>query len=79
MKEYTAENAVEQKAENGLTILPENLSDEVKDILREAADTLTAGLFTPPTLDQYAQGSGDSKGLKANKVSPNQQPGRGGR
>lgn len=78
--EYTAEDAVMQKAENGLTILPDNLSDEVKDILKSAAETLTAGLFTPPTLEQYGQGgSGDSRGLKGKNVSPVQQPGRGNR
>ena len=76
-EEYSVEEAIAQKANNGLTILPENLSDEVKEILKSAADALTAGLFTPPTIEQYSQGDGDSKGLKASKVSPNQQPGRG--
>ncbi len=75
--EFSVDDAIAEKAESGMTILPENLSDEVKAILKSTADTLTAGLFTPPTLDKYAQGSGDSKGLKANKVSPNQTPGRG--
>jgi intracellular multiplication protein IcmO len=77
---YSAEEAVAQKADSGMTILPDNLSDEVKAILKSAADTLTSGLFSPPTMDRYAEGgSGDSKGFKASNVSPNQQPGRGGR
>jgi intracellular multiplication protein IcmO len=76
---YTAEEAVKQKAENGLTILPENLSDEVKEILQSAAETLTAGLFTPPTLETYNQGQGDSKGFKAKTISPAQTPGKAGR
>lgn len=75
--EFSVDDAIAQQAESGMTILPENLSDEVKAILKSAADTLTSGLFSPPTLDQYGQGSGDSKGLKANNVSPNQTPGRG--
>jgi len=75
--EYSAEEAVAQKSEQGLTILPENLSDEVREILKNTAETLTSGLFSNPSLDQYAQGEGDSKGLKANNVSPNQTPGRG--
>ena len=78
-EDYSVEDAIAQKAENGLTMLPENLSDEVKEILKSAADTLTAGLFNPPTLEQYAQGGeGDSKGLKAKTVTPGQQPGRRG-
>ena len=77
---FTAEEAVAHKAESGMTILPDNLTDEVKAILKSAADTLTSGLFSPPTMDRYGQGgAGDSKGFKAKNVSPNQQPGRGGR
>lgn len=77
---YSADNAVTQKAETGETILPDNLSDEVKNILKSAADSLTAGLFSPPTLDRYAQGGqGDSKGFKAKNISPTQQPGKTGR
>lgn len=78
-EDYSVEEAIAQKAENGLTILPENLSDEVKEILKSAADTLTAGLFSPPTLEEYAQGgAGDSKGLKVKTPAQNQQPGRRG-
>jgi len=75
--DYNVDDAIAEKAEGGMTILPDNLSDEVKNILKSAADTLTAGLFNPPTMDRYSQGAGDSKGLKANNVSPNQTPGRG--
>jgi intracellular multiplication protein IcmO len=78
--DYNVEDAIAEKAESGTTILPENLSDDVKNILKSAADTLTAGLFSPPTLDKYAQGGeGDSKGFKAKTISPNQQPGKTGR
>ena len=77
--EYSVEDAIAQQAESGLTILPENLSDEVKDILKSAAETLTSGLFSAPSMDRYHQGTGDSKGLKASNVKPNQTPGRGGR
>ena len=78
---YSAEEAVNEKAETGLTILPDNLSDEVKNILKSAADSVTAGLFSKPTMDRYAQGGqGDSKGFKAKNVSPAQKPpGQGGR
>ena len=76
----SVEASIEAKAESGLTILPENLSDEVKDILKSAAETLTAGLFSPPSMDRYAQGGqGDSKGFKAKGISPAQQPGKSGR
>ena len=78
--EFSVDDAIAQKAENGMTVLPENLSDEVKDILKSAADNLTAGLFTPPTRAQYGQGgAGDSKGFKAKTVSsPTNQPKSGG-
>jgi len=65
---YSSVEAVEIKAREGLTVLPENLSDEVKEILKSAADILTAGLFNPPTLDErYAEGGGggDSRGFKS--------------
>lgn len=75
--DFSVDEAIAKQAESGMTILPENLSDEVKSILKSAAETLTAGLFSPPTVDSYAQGAGDSKGFKANNVSPNQTPGRG--
>jgi len=70
--DYSAEDAVTQQAESGLTILPENLSEDVQNILKSAAETLTSGLFTPPSVDRYHQGAGDSKGLKANNVKPGQ-------
>ncbi|PCI00229.1 MAG: type IV secretion protein IcmO [Alphaproteobacteria bacterium] len=79
-EEYSVEDAIAEKADGGATILPENLSDEVKEILKSAADALTAGLFSPPTMDEYAQGGdGDGKGLKAKNISPVQQPGKTGR
>lgn len=80
VEDYSAIDAVETKAREGLTVLPENLSDEVKEILKSAADTLTAGLFNPPTLDErYAEGgSGDSRSFKA-KTGPGQGPGKTGK
>ena len=79
VSDYTAEEAIAEKAENGTVILPDELSDDVRDILKSAADTLTAGLFNAPTIDQYSQdGAGDSKGFKAKKISPAQQPGKKG-
>ena len=79
LEEYDAEDAIAQKATDGTVVLPDTLSDEVKDILKSAADNLTAGLFNAPTMDQYAQGgAGDSKGFKA-KIAPTQQPGKTGR
>ena len=79
LEEYSAEDAVATKAESGAITLPDTLSDEVKDILKSAADNLTAGLFNAPTMDKYAQGgAGDSKGFKA-KIAPTQQPGKTGR
>lgn len=77
---YSADEAVETKAREGLTVLPETLSDEVKDILKSAAETLTAGLFNPPTLDdRYAQGGdGDSRSFKS-KMGPGQGPGKTGK
>ena len=77
--DFDVEDAVREKAESGMTVLPENLSDDVQKILKDAAETLTAGLFTPPSLDRYSQGgSGDSKGFKAKNISPVQKPGQGG-
>jgi hypothetical protein len=77
--DYNVDDAIAQQAESGMTVLPENLSDDVKAILQSAAETLTAGLFTPPTRENYAQGGqGDSKGFKNKTItSPGQKPGKG--
>jgi intracellular multiplication protein IcmO len=77
--DFDVEEAIQEKAESGMTILPENLSEDVQKILKDAAETLTAGLFTPPSLDRYSQGgAGDNKGFKAKNISPVQKPGQGG-
>jgi hypothetical protein len=80
LETYNVEEAIQEKADAGTVSLPDTLSDEVKNILKSAADTLTTGLFNPPTMDQYASGgTGDSRGHTAKKLSPGQQPGKTGR
>jgi intracellular multiplication protein IcmO len=70
VEEYDAQDAVEQKAKTGITLMPEGLSDEVKNILKGAADTLAAGLFGTPEL-RFGQGGSDSRTVKpANTTSP---------
>lgn len=56
--------AVEQKAKGGMTMMPEGLSEEVKGILKGAADTLAAGLFGTPELKAGVAGGGDSRTVK---------------
>jgi len=68
---YDSAEAVEQKAKTGMTMMPEGLSEEVKTILKSAADTLAAGLFGSPQLQPGAQGGGDSRTIKpANATTP---------
>lgn len=50
LDEYSAEDAVEVKANTGMTLLPDGLTDEVKLILKQAADTLKAGLVGTPNM-----------------------------
>ncbi|MCB1537551.1 MAG: type IV secretion system DNA-binding domain-containing protein [Rhodospirillales bacterium] len=61
---FDSMEAVEHKAKTGMTMMPENLSDEVKSILKSAADNLAAGLFGSPELQPGAAGGGGGKGLK---------------
>ncbi|NBX66338.1 MAG: type IV secretion protein IcmO [Proteobacteria bacterium] len=67
---YDAMEAVEEKAKTGMTMMPEGLSDEVKSILKGAADTLAAGLFGTPQLGLQSSGSGGGQVAK-----PVSQPG----
>lgn len=61
---YDSMEAVEQKAKTGMTMMPEGLSDAVKDILKGAADTLAAGLFGAPELRPGTTGSGGGQVVK---------------
>ncbi len=67
---YDATQAVEEKAKSGMTMMPEGLSDEVKTILKGAADTLAAGLFGTPQMGLESSGSGGGQVAK-----PVSQPG----
>lgn len=67
---YDAAEAVEQRAKTGMTMMPEGLSDEVKGILKSAADTLAAGLFGTPELKAGVQSGGDSRTVKPANVQP---------
>lgn len=67
---YDSAEAVEQRAKTGMTMMPEGLSEEVRGILKGAADTLAAGLFGTPQLQATATG-GDSRTVKpANVTTP---------
>lgn len=48
--DYSATDAVSQMAQDGTVDMPDNLSDAVKDILKGAAESLSAGLFSLPTI-----------------------------
>ncbi len=61
---FDSMEAVDTKARTGMTMMPEGLSDEVKGILKSAADNLAAGLFGTPDLAPGAQGGGDSRTVK---------------
>lgn len=52
--DYSAQDAVEKMAREGVADMPDNLSDAVKDILKSAADSLSAGLFSLPTISTEA-------------------------
>lgn len=52
LEQFSAEDAVETLAEEGVTLMPEGLSDDVKQILKEAADNISAGLFSKPSLSK---------------------------
>jgi len=67
---YDAAEAVEQRARTGMTMMPESLSEEVKGILKSAADTLAAGLFGTPELQPGAQSGGDSRTIKPANAQP---------
>ncbi|MBU6234654.1 MAG: type IV secretion system DNA-binding domain-containing protein [Alphaproteobacteria bacterium] len=67
---YDAQQAVEEKAKTGITMMPEGLSDEVRGILKGAADNLAAGLFGTPQLGLQSSGSGGGQTAK-----PVSQPG----
>ncbi len=64
VERFDSMQAVEQKAKGGLTMMPENLTDAVKSILKSAADTLAAGLFGTPELQVGAASGGDSRTVK---------------
>lgn len=68
LEEFDSEDAVDLQADEGVTLMPEGLSDEVKDILKEAADNISNGLFSKPELDQSATG-----GAPAPTTDPNAQ------
>lgn len=68
--QYSAEKAVEEKARSGATLLPEGLSDEVKSILKGAADSLSAGLFGTPTLRQDAEKTADAAPVRKPPTTP---------
>ena len=67
---YDAAEAVEQRAKTGMNMMPEGLSDEVKGILKSAADTLAAGLFGTPELRAGVQSGGDSRTIKPANAQP---------
>lgn len=67
---YDAMQAVDEKAKSGMTMMPEGLSEEVKTILKGAADALAAGLFGTPQLGLQSSGSGGGQVAK-----PVSQPG----
>lgn len=69
-EDYDAMKAVEEKARSGITMMPEGLSDEVKSILKGAADTLAAGLFGTPELGYGAAGGSDSRTIKPANAQP---------
>ncbi|HEY8963889.1 MAG TPA: TraM recognition domain-containing protein [Alphaproteobacteria bacterium] len=62
-KDFDSMEAVEQQAKTGMTLMPEGLSNEVKAILKSAADTIASGLFGTPQLQATSSGSG-SQGVK---------------
>lgn len=49
---YNAEDAVEALANDGEYLMPDGLSDDVKNILMGAADNIKSGLFNQPQLQQ---------------------------
>ena len=49
---YNAEDAVEALANEGEYLMPDGLSDDVKNILMGAADNIKSGLFNQPQLQQ---------------------------
>lgn len=46
---YDAEDAVDETLSSGKIMLPEGLTDEAAEIFKDAAKTLTTGLFAKPT------------------------------
>lgn len=60
---FDSMEAVEAKAK-GMTMMPEGLSNEVKAILKSAADTIAAGLFGTPQLQPGASSGSGGQGQK---------------
>lgn len=52
LDQFSSEDAVNAQADEGTTLMPEGLSDEVKEILKEAADNISSGLFSKPVIDK---------------------------
>ncbi len=69
-EQYSPEKAVEEKARSGATLLPEGLSDEVKSILKGAADSLSAGLFGAPTIQQDAEKTAEAAPTRKPPTTP---------
>ena len=67
--DYSASDAVDQMARDGTADMPDNLSDAVKDILKSAAESLSAGLFSLPTISTDA-GTGAPTPPKQPPASP---------
>lgn len=51
LEKFDSEDAVDIQADEGITLMPEGLSDDVVNILKEAADNITSGLFSKPELE----------------------------
>ncbi len=84
LERFSAEEAVETQADEGITLMPEGLSDEVKQILKEAADTISSGLFSKPVIDKGiptpeirpAKDSGGNKATAPGSTVGSGQPGK---
>ncbi len=66
-EEYNSEDAVEHYAETGEYQFPEGLSDEVQNILMDAADHLKSGLFGDPSIEKAPDPTGGLPSEKATK------------
>jgi intracellular multiplication protein IcmO len=54
LEQFDAEDAVDLHADEGITLMPEGLSEDVMNILKEAADNISSGLFSKPELEKKA-------------------------